>query len=41
MSIIPSDYTEDWELEDPTGKSEEEFIRVIRTIEEKIKAKFS
>lgn len=40
-SIIPSEYTEDWGLEDPTGKSDEEFIQVIRTIENKIKAKFS
>lgn len=30
-------YIEDWGLEDPTGKSDEEFIKVINTIEEKIK----
>lgn len=33
---LPCKYREDWGLEDPTGKSDEEFIRVIRTIEEKI-----
>lgn len=34
--ISPADYEEDWGLEDPTGKSDEEFIRTARTIEEKI-----
>ena len=28
---------EDWGLEDPTGKSDEEFIKVARVIEEKVK----
>lgn len=35
--IAPADYEEDWGLDDPTGKSDEEFIRTARTIEEKIK----
>ena len=26
-----------WQLEDPTGKSDDEFIKVIKTIEQKIK----
>lgn len=34
--IVPADYTEDWGLEDPTGKSEEEFIKTAKIIEEKI-----
>lgn len=35
--IAPSDYEEDWGLEDPTGRSDEEFIKTARTIEEKVK----
>lgn len=31
------DHTEDWGLEDPTGKSDEEFIKTAKVIEEKIK----
>lgn len=34
--LVPSDYTEDWGLDDPTGKSDEEFLKVIHTIHEKI-----
>ncbi|MEW9094819.1 MAG: arsenate reductase ArsC [Clostridiaceae bacterium] len=34
---LPSKHTEDWGLEDPTGKSDEEFIKTAKTIEEKIK----
>ena len=34
---LPGEHIEDWGLEDPTGKSKEEFIKVARTIEEKIK----
>ncbi|RBP63368.1 arsenate reductase [Alkalibaculum bacchi] len=34
---LPSEEKEDWGLDDPTGKSDEEFIAVINTIEEKIK----
>jgi arsenate reductase (thioredoxin) len=33
---IKCSHREDWGLEDPTGKSDEEFIRVIHTIESKI-----
>ena len=35
--IISSNYEEDWGLEDPTGKSDEEFIKTARIIEEKVK----
>ncbi|MCC9295531.1 arsenate reductase ArsC [Clostridium sp. WLY-B-L2] len=35
--FLPSKYEEDWGLEDPTGKSDEEFIKTAKTIEEKIK----
>lgn len=31
---------EDWSLDDPTGKSDVEFIKVIKLIEKKIKEKF-
>lgn len=34
---LPSSHREDWGLEDPTGKSDEEFIKTIKTIEDKIK----
>lgn len=34
---LPSEYEEDWGLDDPTGKSDEEFREVIKTIEDKIK----
>lgn len=33
---LPSKHREDWGLEDPTGKSEEEFIRTAKTIETKV-----
>ncbi len=33
---LPCKYREDWGLEDPSGKSDDEFIKVINTIEEKI-----
>ena len=33
---LPCRHREDWGLEDPTGKGDEEFLLVIRTIEEKI-----
>lgn len=33
---LPCKRREDWGLPDPTGKSDEEFLSVIRTIEEKI-----
>lgn len=35
--FLPCKHREDWGLEDPTGKSDEEFIEVIRIIDEKIK----
>lgn len=35
--FLPSKYEEDWGLDDPTGKSDEEFIKTARIIEEKIK----
>jgi len=34
--FLDSKYEEDWGLEDPTGKSDEEFKKVIATIDEKI-----
>ncbi|WP_024292329.1 arsenate reductase ArsC [Lacrimispora indolis] len=33
---LPCKYREDWGLDDPTGKSDEEFIKVIRQIERNI-----
>lgn len=32
----PSRHREDWGLDDPSGKSDEDFIRTIRLIEEKL-----
>jgi len=34
--ILPCKHREDWGLDDPTGKSDEEFINIIKRIEEKI-----
>ena len=34
---LPAKHTEDWGLDDPTGKSDEEFIKTDKVIEEKIK----
>jgi arsenate reductase len=34
---LPCKHREDWGLDDPTGKSDEEFKKVISIIEEKIK----
>lgn len=34
--VSPSDYEEDWGLEDPTGKGDEAFLKTIRTIERKV-----
>ena len=34
--FLPAKHIEDWGLEDPTGKSDEEFIVIAKTIEEKI-----
>lgn len=33
---LPCRYREDWDLQDPTGKSDEEFIKTIETIHNKI-----
>ncbi|BAH07295.1 arsenate reductase ArsC [Clostridium kluyveri] len=35
--FLPSKYEEDWGLEDPSGKSDDEFIKTAKAIEEKIK----
>lgn len=35
--FLPAKHTEDWGLEDPTGKSDEEFIKTAKIIEEKVK----
>ena len=34
---LPCKHREDWDLDDPTGKSDEEFKKVISTIESKMK----
>jgi arsenate reductase len=34
--FLPCRRREDWGLDDPTGKSDEEFVKVIKIIEEKI-----
>jgi arsenate reductase len=34
---LPCKYREDWGLDDPTGKSDEEFKKIIAEIESKIK----
>ncbi len=34
---LPSEYKEDWGLDDPTGKNDEEFIAIIKEIEKKVK----
>ena len=33
---LSCDYREDWGLDDPTGKSDDEFMMIIKTIENKI-----
>ena len=35
--VVFADHIEDWGLEDPSGKDDEEFIKVAKIIEEKIK----
>ncbi len=35
--FLPCKYREDWGLEDPTGKSDEEFTKIIGVIDAKIK----
>lgn len=34
--FLPCKHREDWGFDDPTGKSDEEFIRVIKSIENKV-----
>lgn len=34
---LPAKHVEDWGLDDPTGKSDEEFMKIAKTIEEKIR----
>ena len=34
---LPCEYREDWGLDDPSGKSDEEFVKVIEIIDSKIK----
>ncbi|MEF9934313.1 MAG: arsenate reductase ArsC [Clostridium sp.] len=34
--IVPNVYMEDWGIEDPTGKGEEEFLKTAKLIEEKV-----
>ena len=34
--FIGKSFDENWGLEDPSGKSDEEFIKIIKAIEEKI-----
>ena len=36
--FLPCKHREDWGLNDPTGKSDEEFFEVIKTIESKVKS---
>lgn len=35
--FLPAKHTEDWGLDDPTGKSDDEFILTAKVIEEKVK----
>lgn len=35
--FLPAEYVENWGLDDPTGKSDEEFIKTAKVIEQKIK----
>lgn len=35
--FLPANHVEDWGLEDPTGKDDEEFIKTAKIIEEKVK----
>lgn len=34
---LPAKHVEDWGLEDPTGKGDEEFIKTAKNIEKKVK----
>jgi arsenate reductase len=35
--FLPSRHEEDWGLDDPSGKSDDEFIKTAKSIEEKVK----
>ena len=35
---LPCQYSEDWGLQDPTGKSDDEFLLIINEIEKKIRS---
>ncbi|MGL4449712.1 MAG: arsenate reductase ArsC [Sarcina sp.] len=35
--VVLGTHIEDWGLDDPTGKSDEEFIKIAKSIEEKVK----
>lgn len=35
--FLPSRHEENWGLDDPSGKSDEEFIKTAKAIEEKVK----
>ena len=35
---IGKDFDDNWQLDDPTGKSDKEFIKVINIIEEKVRS---
>ena len=35
---IGNDFDDNWQLDDPTGKSDEDFIKVINIIEEKVRS---
>jgi len=35
-TFLPARHTEDWGLDDPTGKADEEFIKIAETIKEKV-----
>ena len=34
---LSAKYIEDWGLDDPTGRNDDEFIKIVKSIEEKIK----
>jgi len=35
--FLPCKYSENWELDDPTGKGDDDFIKIIKLIDEKVK----
>ena len=38
--FLPCEYREDWGLDDPTGKDDDEFLKIIKEIDTKIKTAF-